>query len=261
MKWGRRERAGPTPFEERLGRTAASTIGSIASQRQNEMSPRVDAYRPLPLSFEHLTLQEAEARSRAFLELMSKRRSVRDFAPDEVPHGLVEDALRVAASAPSGANTQPWRFVVVEDAAVKARIRKAAEHEEKLLYRERASQEYLDALEPIGTDWLKPHLTDAPLLIVVFEEPWSFDEDGEKRKNYYVRESVGIAVGFLLAALHNAGLGTLTHAPSPMRFLNDILGRSENERPFIVVAVGYPTADATVPELERKPLEDVAEFL
>ena len=190
-----------------------------------------------------------------------RRRSVRDFAAESVPHALVAEALCIAATAPSGANTQPWRFIVVEDPAVKARIREAAEHEEELLYRERASQEYLDALEPIGTDSAKPHLTEAPLLIVVFEEAWSFDENGSKRKNYYVRESVGIAVGFLLAALHNAGLATLTHAPSPMRFLNGILGRPENERPFIIVAVGYPAAGAVVPELERKAFEDVVEFV
>jgi iodotyrosine deiodinase len=151
--------------------------------------------------------------------------------------------------------------VVVENPEVKARIRRAAEQEEELLYRERASREYLEALEPIGTDWIKPHLTDAPVLIVVFEEPWSWDENGEKRKNYYVRESVGIAVGFLLVALHNAGVATLTHAPSPMGFLNEILERPQNERPFIVIPVGYPTPDATVPRLERKAWEEVVEFV
>jgi iodotyrosine deiodinase len=192
---------------------------------------------------------------------MQRRRSVRQFSAEPVPRALVEDALRVAASAPSGANTQPWRFVVVEEPAVKARIRRSAEHEEELLYRERASREYLDALEPIGTDWSKPHLTEAPMLIVVFEEAWRFDGNGEKQKNYYVRESVGIAVGFLLVALHNAGLATLTHAPSPMRFLNDVLGRPENERPFIVIPVGYPSEEATVPTLERKPWDDVVEFV
>jgi nitroreductase len=191
---------------------------------------------------------------------MGSRRSVRHFSPEPVPRPLVEDALRVAASAPSGANRQPWRFVAVEDPAVKARIRQAAEYEEELLYRERASREYLDALEPIGTDWSKPHLTEAPLLLVVFEEAWRL-EDGKKRKNYYVRESVGIAVGFLLVALHNAGLATLTHAPSPMGFLNKILDRPENERPFIVIPVGYPADEATVPTLERKPWDEVVEFV
>jgi nitroreductase len=220
----------------------------------------VSEYRPQPLDFTRLHPAAAEARSREFLDLMQSRRSVRQFAPEPVPRGLVEDALRVAASAPSGANTQPWRFVVVDDPAVKERIRRAAEHEEELLYRERASREYLDALEPIGTDWSKPHLTEAPLLIVVFEQAWRL-EDGEKRKNYYVRESVGIAVGFLLVALHNAGLATLTHAPSPMRFLNQILDRPDNERPFIVIPVGFPADEATVPTLERKPWDEVVEFV
>jgi iodotyrosine deiodinase len=216
---------------------------------------------PEPLVAARLDLEVAEARSREFLSLMLERRSVRHFSDEPVPRVLLDNALEVAASAPSGANRQPWHFVVVEDPLVKARIRRAAEHEEELLYRERASREYLEALEPIGTDWNKPHLTEAPVLIVVFEEPWSRGEHGEKLKNYYVRESVGISVGFLLVALHTAGLATLTHAPSPMGFLNDILGRPENERPFIVIPVGYPSADATVPRLDKKPLEDVVEFV
>jgi iodotyrosine deiodinase len=216
---------------------------------------------PEPLSVTRLPPETAEARSEEFLALMRERRSVRHFSDEPVPRVLVENALETAASAPSGANRQPWRFVVVEDPDVKARIRHAAEHEEELLYRERASREYLDALEPIGTDWNKPHLTEAPVLIVVFEEPWSRGEEGEKQKNYYVRESVGIAVGFLLVALHNAGLATLTHAPSPMGFLNEILDRPENERPFIVIPVGYPATHATVPQLEKKGLEDVVDFV
>ena len=186
---------------------------------------------------------------------------MRHFSDEPVPRPLIDNALEVAVSAPSGANRQPWQFVVVEDAAVKERIRGAAEHEEVLLYRERASEEYLEALEPIGTDWMKPHLTDAPVLIVVFEEPWSLDEDGEKSKNYYVRESVGIAVGFLLAALHLAGVATLTHAPSPMGFLNEILDRPAHLRPFIVIAAGYPAADAEVPQLERKPFDEMVEYV
>jgi iodotyrosine deiodinase len=225
------------------------------------MAQRVSTFRPLPLDFERLPPEVAEHRGQELLALMRKRRSVRHFAPELVPRALLQHALATAASAPSGANRQPWRFVVVEDPTVKARIRAAAEHEEELLYRERASQEYLDAIEPIGTDWSKPHLTDAPVLIVVFELPWELDADGEKRKNYYVRESVGIAVGFLLVALHTAGLTTLTHAPSPMGFLNEILERPANERPFIVLPVGYPAADATVPALERKRLGDVVDFV
>jgi nitroreductase len=149
--------------------------------------------------------------------------------------------------------------VVVGDPAVKADIREAAEHEERMLYEERASQEYLGAIEPIGTDAVKPHLTEAPYLIVVFEQSYGIDEDGSKRKHYYVRESVGIAVGFLLASLHAAGLATLTHSPSPMGFLTRILGRPQNERPFIVIPVGYPADDAEVPTLTKKPLDEIAE--
>ena len=217
-------------------------------------------YRPLALDFERLSPEEASRRAGAFLELMRKRRSVRQFSPEPVPPELVETSLRVAGTAPSGANQQPWTFVVVSDPAVKQRIRDAAEREEELLYRERASAEYLGAIEPIGTDWIKPHLTDAPVLIAVFEQAWRRDPDGEKKKHYYVRESVGIAVGFLIAALHAAGLATLTHAPSPMGFLKDILGRPENERPFLLIPVGYPAADAEVPALTKKSLEEIAVF-
>jgi nitroreductase len=215
-------------------------------------------YRPLSLDFERLSREEASRRSDAFLELMRRRRSVRQFSPEPVPFELVETAIRVAGTAPSGANQQPWTFVVVTDPAVKARIRAGAEHEEELLYRERASAEYLGAIEPIGTDWTKPHLTEAPVLIAVFEQPWRYDPDGEKRKHYYVRESVGIAVGFLIAALHSAGLATLTHAPSPMGFLREILERPENERPFLLLPVGYPAADAVVPDLGRKRFDEIA---
>jgi nitroreductase len=219
------------------------------------------SYRPVPLDFAALSDDEARARSDDFLALMRSRRSVRHFSPRPVPRELIANALRAAASAPSGANRQPWRFMVVTTPAMKRRIREAAEREEELLYRERASDEYLEAIEPIGTDWIKPHLTDAPVLVVVFEQPWSRDEAGEKRKNYYVRESVGIAVGFLLVALHNSGLVALTHAPSPMGFLNDILDRPENERPFLVIPVGYPATDATVPRLGRKSFAEVVEFV
>jgi nitroreductase len=191
----------------------------------------------------------------AHLARMRTRRSIRQFSSEPVPRELIEDALRVAGSAPSGANQQPWTFVVVSDAEVKARIREAAEHEERLLYAERATDEYLRAIEPIGTNASKPHLTDAPYVIAVFEQAWRW-EDGEKHKHYYVRESVGIAVGFLLTALHLAGLATLTHAPSPMGFLMEILERPEGERPFLLIPVGYPAPDATVPDLPKKSLED-----
>ncbi|HSC73358.1 MAG TPA: nitroreductase family protein [Gaiellaceae bacterium] len=218
------------------------------------------SYVATPLRFERLSDEEALARSRDFLARVSERRSVRQFSPERVAPELIENALRVAGTAPSGANQQPWTFVVVSEPELKQRIRAAAEHEEELLYAERASAEYLEALEPIGTDAVKRHITDAPVLIVVFEQPWSFDADGEKRKNYYVRESVGIAVGFLLLALHSAGLATLTHAPSPMGFLKGILGRPDNERPFLLIPVGYPAPEAEVPALEKKPFGDIAEF-
>jgi nitroreductase len=220
----------------------------------------VPVYVPARYDPLRLALSRALERSRAHLATMLRRRSIRQFAPDAVPPELIENALRVAGSAPSGANQQPWTFVVVRDPETKARIRAAAEREEELLYRERASQEYLHAIEPIGTNAVKPHLTEAPCLIVVFEQPWRWEES-EKRKHYYVRESVGIAVGFLLTALHLSGLATLTHAPSPMGFLTEILGRPENERPFLVVATGYPAADAEVPTLEKKELADFAVFV
>jgi iodotyrosine deiodinase len=220
----------------------------------------VTSYSPERHRIERLSSAEALARSEEHLRTMRTRRSVRRFAPDEVPRPLIENALRVAASAPSGANQQPWTFVVVTHDEVKQRIRIAAEREEELLYRERATEEYLHAIEPIGTNASKPHLTEAPALIAVFEQAWRW-EDGEKRKHYYVRESVGIAVGFLLTALHLSGLVALTHAPSPMGFLREILERPENERPFLLIPVGYPAEDAEVPKLEKKSLEDVAVFV
>src|SRR5213592_5180187 len=183
------------------------------------MAVRTGGYIPTTLSFAELSEEEALERSRAFLARIRERRSVRQFSPDPVPPELIENALRTAGTAPSGANQQPWSFVVVGDAKVKAQIRAAAEHEERLLYEQRAPQEYLGAIEPIGTDAVKPHITDAPYIIVVFEQSYGFNADGTKRKHYYVRESVGIATGFLLASLHAAGVATLTHSPAPMGFL------------------------------------------
>jgi nitroreductase len=239
-----------------------ATSGKMPSAVAAESPESSDRqYRATPLDFAALSEADARARSEDFLAVMSRRRSVRHFSERPVPDDLLENALRVAASAPSGANRQPWRFVVVRDVEIQKRIRDAAEHEEKLLYNRRASPDYLEAIEPIGTDWIKPHLTEAPVLVVVFELPWSRDDTGEKKKNYYVRESVGIAVGFFLVALHNAGLAALTHAPSPMGFLNEILERPENERPFLVIPVGYPADDATVPELSKKSLAEVREIV
>ena len=214
-------------------------------------------YRPVPLDHERLPPEEALRRSRGFLERMEGRRSVRMFSTEPVQRELVENAIRVAGTAPSGAHQQPWTFVVVTDPALKARIREAAEREEREFYEHRATPEWREALELLGTDWVKTHLTDAPCLVVVFEQVYG----PGKRKHYYVRESVGIAVGLLLAALHESGLWALTHTPSPMGFLRELLGRPENERPFVVIPVGYPAEDAVVPDISRKPLDEIAVWL
>jgi nitroreductase len=218
---------------------------------------RVGAPRFDPLAFERLPEDEMRRRSAAFLERARTRRTVRHFSTDPVPLEVVEAAIAAAATAPSGANQQPWTFVAVTDPDLKRRIRAAAEEEERRSYEGRMSDEWLAALEPLGTDWRKPHLTDAPVVIVVFEQAYGLREDGSKVKHYYVRESVGIAVGILLAALNDAGLATLTHTPSPMGFLRELLGRPDGERPFVVVPVGYPSPDATVPSIGRKTLDEV----
>ena len=225
------------------------------------MTTKTGTYTPTALQFRRLSDEEALARSRDFLARVAERRSVRQFSDEPVPHELIENAIRAAGTAPSGANQQPWTFVVVSDPELKARLREAAEHEERLLYEQRATQEYLDAIEPIGTDAVKPHITDAPYVIVVFEQTYGIDPDGTKRKHYFVRESVGIAVGFLIAALHAAGLVTLTHSPAPMGFLKELLERPDNERPFILMPVGYPADDAVVPDIPKKPLEEVSQIL
>lgn len=219
------------------------------------------AFRPVLFESDRLDAEEGIEHSREFLALMRRRRSIRQFSAEPVPVELIENAIATAGTAPSGANQQPWTFVVISDPLVKARIRAAAEEEEKQLYERRATQEYLDAIEPIGTDWHKPHITDAPYVIAVFEQPTGFDENGEKRKHYYVRESVGIAVGFLLASLHAAGLATLTHSPAPMAFMSRILDRPENERPLLLIPVGYPAPGATVPTLAKKPFDEIATFV
>jgi len=196
-------------------------------------------------------------RSEAFLEESRRRRTVRAFSAEPVPLDVVENAIAAAGTAPSGANQQPWTFVLVTDPELKRRLREAAEGEERRSYEGRMSDEWLDALVPLGTDWHKPHLEDAPVVIVVFEQPYGLQPDGSKVKHYYVRESVGIAVGLLLASLNAAGLATLTHTPSPMGFLSTLLERPVNERAYVVVPVGYPAAGATVPDLERKPLAEI----
>jgi nitroreductase len=204
--------------------------------------------------------QEMLRRAAEFRADIQRRRTIRDFSDRAVPRQVIEDCVAAAASAPSGANMQPWRFVAVADAAIKHRIRVAAEDEERHFYEHRASEEWLEALAPLGTDADKPFLETAPWLIAVFEERWGLTDGGERRKHYYPTESVGIATGFLIAALHNAGLATLTHTPSPMKFLNEILGRSRNERPVLLLVTGYPSETVRVPDISRKPLGEVADF-
>lgn len=207
--------------------------------------------------FKEFSQDEMIARAREFHAHVLKRRTVRDFDSREIPDEVIEMALRTAASAPSGANQQPWRFVVVKDAATKSKIRAAAEAEEREFYAHRATREWLDALAALGTDEHKPFLEQAPVLIPIFLQRYGIDAQGKRIKNYYMPESVGIATGFLIAALHYAGVATLTHTPSPMRFLNEILGRPSNERPFLLLVAGYPKPDCEVPDIERLAFEEV----
>ena len=208
-----------------------------------------------PLDFTRYAEDEQRRRARAFLEEIRTRRTVRHFSDRPVPLDVIEDCIAAAATAPSGANKQPWTFVLVTDPTVKARIREAAEKEERAFYGGRAPERWLRDLEPFGTDADKPYLERAPALIVVFAQKHGPPDTDER--HYYVQESVGIAVGFLLAALHHAGLASLTHTPSPMGFLAEVLGRPPHERPFVLMPVGYPADDAMVPVIERKPLSEV----
>ncbi|WP_444902310.1 nitroreductase family protein [Microbulbifer sp. SSSA007] len=214
-----------------------------------------------PLNFTHLDDDEMRRRAGEFFRLMRRRRSVRDFSARPVPREVIEDAVRAAGSAPSGANMQPWHFVVVESAEVKRRIRQAAEEEEREFYQRRASEEWLNALEPLGTDAHKPFLETAPYLIAIFLKKFSSAENGERLKNYYTAESVGIATGMLIAALHNAGVATLTHTPSPMKFLNEILGRPVEEKPYMILVAGLPAEGAQVPAIARKSLDEISDFI
>ena len=216
----------------------------------------------VPLSgYVEYTESEMEERAHAFLEELRRRRTVRDFSDRPVPRNVIETCILAAGTAPNGANHQPWHFAVVADPEVKKTIREAAEEEEKEFYSGRAPKEWLKALEPLGTSEEKPFLERAPYLIVIFGESYAVGEDGNKGKNYYVMESVGIATGMLITAIHRAGLVSLTHTPSPMGFLNEILGRPKNERAFLILVVGYPETDATVPDIEKKPLEQICAFV
>jgi nitroreductase len=209
----------------------------------------------------HLTDDEIAARASDIYSQMERRRTVRDFSDRPVPRGVIENCLRTAGSAPNGANLQPWHFVALSDRSLKHEIRVAAEAEEKEFYEHRAPNEWLEALAALGTDSHKPFLETAPWLIAIFSQPYSLLPDGRKVKHYYATESVGIATGFLIAALHQAGLASLTHTPSPMRFLNRLLQRPAHEKPFLLLVVGHPAENAVVPDIQRKPLTEISTFI
>lgn len=218
---------------------------------------------PPTFSFLEFTRREPDemlTRATEFREQLAKRRTVRDFSPEPVAKTIIEECLRAAGTAPSGANRQPWHFAAISDPELKRKIRLAAEAEEKEFYENRAPEQWLQALAPLGTDADKPFLETAPYLIVVFAEKYGQNDAGQKQKNYYVTESVGIACGMLLTALHTAGLATLTHTPSPMKFLNELLNRPTAEKPLMIIVTGFPAADAKVPDISRKNLDAVASF-
>ena len=216
----------------------------------------------LPLtSWREIEPVEMLRRAAEFRQQMQRRRTVRHFSDRTVAREVIEDCLLAAGTAPSGANLQPWHFVVVSDPAIKHRIRVEAEKEEHEFYTRKSPQAWLDALAPLGTDENKPFLETAPYLIVIFAQSYGVLADGRRVKNYYVQESVGIATGMLITSIHNAGLVSLTHTPSPMGFLNEILGRPANEKPFLILVVGYPAEDAVVPDIGKKSLEEIATFL
>lgn len=211
--------------------------------------------------YKEYSVDEMKKRSEVFLKEMKRRRTVRSYSDKPVPREIIENCLLAAGSAPSGANQQPWHFVVVSDPAVKKQIREDAERQEYEFYHSRAPQEWRDALEHLGTDENKPFLETAPYLIVIFAQSFGILSDGEKIKHYYVTESVGIATGMLITAVHNAGLVSLTHTPSPMNFLGKILGRPENERAYLILVVGYPADGVTVPVIRKKSLEEISSFI
>lgn len=212
----------------------------------------------VPLRFDRRSPEESLARARAFYDEMDRRRTTRHFATDPVPREWIELAIRTAGTAPSGAHQQPWTFVAIADPELKAQIRQAAEEEEQAFYRERATDEWLAELAPLGTDAVKAHLTDAPWVVVLFRQSYGLTADGRKRTFYYTQESCGIAAGLFIAAIHRMGLVTLTHTPNPMGFLSEVLGRPANEKAMLVMPVGYPARQAQVPDLSRKPLEAIS---
>ena len=213
------------------------------------------------LQFQKITFEEMDYNANQFFQKVSSRRSVRDFSRDDFPIDIIKNCIMSASTAPSGANKQPWHFVIVKDPIIKRKIRKAAEIEEKEFYGGRAPKEWLDDLNQFGTDWNKPFLEEAPYLIVVFSKKFDINDDGTNTKNYYVSESVGIASGLLLTALHNAGLVTLTHTPSPMAFLSDILNRPPSDKPYLIIPVGFPSENAEVPNIKKKTFKEICTIL
>ena len=211
--------------------------------------------------YEEYPPEEMVRRAQDFYDLMRRRRTIREFSDRPVPHEVIENCLKTAGTAPNGANLQPWHFVVVTDSEIKRAIREGAEAEEREFYEHRATPEWLEALAPLGTDEHKPFLETAPCLIAIFAQSYGIGKEGQKVRHYYVQESVGIATGMLVAAIHNTGLASLTHTPSPMGFLNEILKRPKNERPFLLLVVGYPAEGVTVPAIDKKPLEEISTFM
>ena len=216
------------------------------------------AFPSVPLAFTKRAIEESRARAAGFYEEMNRRRTTRHFSSEPVPKDLVEWAIRTAGTAPSGAHQQPWTFVAISDPDIKKQIRAAAEEEEREFYGGRAPQEWIDALAPLGTDERKTHLTDAPWLVVLFRQSYGVNADGSKRTFYYTQESCGIAAGFLIAAVHEMGLVTLTHTPNPMGFLAELLGRPKNEKAMLILPIGYPAAGAKVPDISRKAIGEIA---
>ncbi|WP_018127569.1 nitroreductase family protein [Balneola vulgaris] len=212
-------------------------------------------------AYQEYPVEEMKERAKSFYEDLCRRRTVREFSDRSVPREIIENCLLAAGTAPNGANKQPWHFAVVESADIKKKIREAAEDEEHEFYHRRAPQDWLDDLAKFNTDENKPFLETAPYLIGIFAQSYQLDEEGNKEKNYYVKESVGIATGMLITALHNAGLATLTHTPSPMGFLNEIMERPSNEKAFLLLVVGYPADGVEVPDITKKPLSDISSFL
>jgi len=224
---------------------------------QNDDYILVEGFKHIRYKHDTYSTEEMLQRSKNYLEWLDKRRSVRHFSDKPIPREVIENLIMAGSSAPSGAHKQPWTFCVVENPEIKKKIRAAAEEEERRSYNERMSDSWLEDLKPLGTDADKPFLEIAPYLIIVFKKPYDFDKEGNKIQNYYVNESVGLACGFLISAIHNAGLVTLTHTPSPMRFLEKILKRPKNERAFLLLPVGYEAERAYVPDIQRKTLEEV----